>query len=139
VTLGHSRQCPRRRRDKSEHRDTRRVPGVATCSRPDPALLGRAEHAPLDVIREHAPELGEHSAWVGDGARAPDIRYLVIPPRPASSAGMSEEQLTALVTRDSMIGVPQPTADRKIRFGLNGNRLNPACGNTAGNLATENR
>jgi nitrile hydratase len=39
-----------------------------------------------------------------------DIRYLVIPRRPAQTDGMREEELAALVTRDSMIGVAQPTA-----------------------------
>ncbi len=33
-----------------------------------------------------------------------EIRYLVIPLRPAGTAGWSEEQLAALVTRDAMIG-----------------------------------
>jgi nitrile hydratase len=33
-----------------------------------------------------------------------EVRYLVIPQRPAGTDGMSEEQLAALVTRDSMIG-----------------------------------
>jgi nitrile hydratase len=33
-----------------------------------------------------------------------EVRYLVIPQRPAGTEGMSEEQLAALVTRDSMIG-----------------------------------
>ena len=33
-----------------------------------------------------------------------EVRYLVLPMRPAGSDGLSEEQLAALVTRDSMIG-----------------------------------
>jgi nitrile hydratase len=33
-----------------------------------------------------------------------EIRYLVIPRRPAGSEGLSEEALSRLVTRDSMIG-----------------------------------
>ncbi|MEK8049315.1 nitrile hydratase subunit alpha [Ideonella sp. DXS22W] len=33
-----------------------------------------------------------------------EVRYLVIPERPAGTEGFSEEQLAALVTRDSMIG-----------------------------------
>jgi nitrile hydratase alpha subunit len=37
-----------------------------------------------------------------------DIRYLVIPRRPSGTEGMSEDELAALVTRDSMIGVAQP-------------------------------
>ncbi|HBK80023.1 MAG TPA: nitrile hydratase subunit alpha [Nitrospinae bacterium] len=34
-----------------------------------------------------------------------DCRYLILPRRPAGTEGWSEEKLTALVTRDSMIGV----------------------------------
>jgi nitrile hydratase len=34
-----------------------------------------------------------------------EIRYLVLPERPAGTEGMTEEQLAALVTRDAMIGV----------------------------------
>lgn len=37
-----------------------------------------------------------------------DTRYMVLPERPAHTAGWSEEQLAALVTRDSLIGVARP-------------------------------
>lgn len=37
-----------------------------------------------------------------------EIRYLVIPQRPAGTDGWSEERLAELVTRDSMIGVGHP-------------------------------
>jgi nitrile hydratase len=37
-----------------------------------------------------------------------EMRYLVLPERPAHTGGWSEEQLATLVTRDSMIGVGQP-------------------------------
>ena len=33
-----------------------------------------------------------------------DLRYLVLPARPAGSDGMSEEELARLVTRDNMVG-----------------------------------
>ena len=33
-----------------------------------------------------------------------ELRYLVLPQRPAGTEGMSEDELAALVTRDSMIG-----------------------------------
>ena len=33
-----------------------------------------------------------------------EIRYLVIPQRPADTDGMSEDELASLVTRDSMVG-----------------------------------
>ena len=45
-----------------------------------------------------------------------EIRYLVVPERPAGTEHLSEEQLAELVTRDSMIGLaratPAKTADR---------------------------
>jgi len=34
-----------------------------------------------------------------------DMRYLVLPRRPAGTDGMTEDELAVLVTRDSMIGV----------------------------------
>jgi nitrile hydratase len=40
-----------------------------------------------------------------------DVRYLVLPQRPAGTEGMDEQALAALVTRDAMIGtavVPSP-------------------------------
>jgi nitrile hydratase len=37
-----------------------------------------------------------------------DIRYMVLPERPAGTEGWTEEQLTSIVTRDCMIGVARP-------------------------------
>ena len=39
-----------------------------------------------------------------------EIRYLVIPMRPAGTEGLGEDELAALVTRDSMIGTGLPIA-----------------------------
>jgi nitrile hydratase len=39
-----------------------------------------------------------------------EVRYLVLPMRPEGTEGMDEEQLAALVTRDSMIGTGLPLA-----------------------------
>ncbi len=39
-----------------------------------------------------------------------EVRYLVLPQRPDGTDGWSEEQLAALVTRDSMIGTGLPTS-----------------------------
>ena len=39
-----------------------------------------------------------------------DVRYLVIPRRPAGTESLDEDALAALVTRDSMIGVARPLA-----------------------------
>jgi nitrile hydratase len=38
-----------------------------------------------------------------------EVRYLVLPERPAGTEQMTEEQLAALVTRDAMVGVGQVT------------------------------
>jgi nitrile hydratase len=37
-----------------------------------------------------------------------DMRYMVLPMRPAGTDGWTEEQLAASVTRDSLIGVGLP-------------------------------
>ena len=41
-----------------------------------------------------------------------ELRYLVVPQRPAATEGMSEEDLAGLVTRDSMIGTAFAKAPR---------------------------
>ena len=50
-----------------------------------------------------------------------DLRYLVLPQQPAGAEGMSEDELAALVTRDSMIGVshaltPELVAAGRLKF-----------------------
>jgi nitrile hydratase len=47
------------------------------------------------------PEEVEIRVWDSSA----EIRYLVLPERPAGTDGLDEEALAALVTRDSMIGV----------------------------------
>jgi len=42
-----------------------------------------------------------------------EVRYLVIPERPAGTQGLTEEQLAELVTRDSMIGTGLPRSPRE--------------------------
>ena len=55
--------------------------------------------------------MGEFGLAVGDDVEVrvvdstADLRYLVLPQRPEGTEGMTEEELIALVTRDSMIGV----------------------------------
>ena len=43
-----------------------------------------------------------------------DIRYLVIPRRPPGTETLSEDELVALVSRDSMIGVAEPSAPVRV-------------------------
>lgn len=43
-----------------------------------------------------------------------EVRYLVLPQRPAGTEGMDEEQLATLVTRDSMIGTGLPKSPKDV-------------------------
>ena len=64
---------------------------------------------PRGVLKEFGTELpGEVEILVADSTA--DMRYLVVPLRPAGSGHMSEAELAELVTRDSMIGVSQAGA-----------------------------
>ncbi|MBB5045758.1 nitrile hydratase [Rhodopseudomonas rhenobacensis] len=63
----------------------------------------RAVKEPRAVLREFGVTLPAHSeVRVWDSTA--EIRYLVLPLRPAGTEGWSEERLAELVTRDSMIG-----------------------------------
>lgn len=73
----------------------------------------RAVSDPRGVLDEFGVELGDDVELRVLDSTA-DIRYLVMPRRPAGTEGMSEDELTALITRDSMIGVAQPAAPAPI-------------------------
>ena len=76
------------------------------------AYRQRAVVEPRAVMREfgYEPGSGVRVRVVDSTA---DIRYLVLPRRPAGSEGMSETELAELVTRDSMIGVTGPLSPRQ--------------------------
>ncbi|MBT3270842.1 nitrile hydratase subunit alpha [Candidatus Poribacteria bacterium] len=64
----------------------------------------RAVSDPRGVLREFGLEVdADTEVRVYDSSA--DMRYVVIPRRPPGSEGLSEEELAAFVTRDSMIGV----------------------------------
>ena len=64
----------------------------------------RAVIDPRGVLREFGLQLpSDVEVRVWDSTA--EIRYLVLPERPVGTQHLSEEELTALVTRDSMIGV----------------------------------
>jgi len=79
-----------------------------------PAYRSRAVIDPRGVLSEFGVTLpGDVAVKVWDSTA--EIRYLVIPERPAGTERMSEAQLAELVTRDAMIGVatvPAPGAGR---------------------------
>jgi nitrile hydratase len=68
------------------------------------AYRSRAVIDPRGVLREFGLDLPE-DAEVRVWDSIADLRYLVLPERPAGTENMSEEELAALVTRDSMVGV----------------------------------
>jgi len=73
------------------------------------AYRSRSVIEPRVVLREfglNLPDEIEVRVWDSTA----EVRYLVLPQRPAGTDAMTEEQLTALVTRDSMIGVAQVPA-----------------------------
>jgi len=69
----------------------------------------RAVREPRAVLAEFGvvlPSSAEIRVWDSTA----ELRYLVLPQRPAGTDGMDEEALAALVTRDSMIGAGLPLA-----------------------------
>jgi nitrile hydratase len=71
----------------------------------------RAVIDPRGVLREFGVTLADDvQVRVWDSTA--EIRYLVLPERPPGTEGMTEEQLAALVTRDSMVGVAKVSAPR---------------------------
>jgi nitrile hydratase len=66
----------------------------------------RAVADPRGVLKELGTELGDE-AEVRVWDSTAEVRYLVLPQRPAGTDGWTEEQLADLVTRNAMIGVEQ--------------------------------
>jgi nitrile hydratase subunit alpha len=72
----------------------------------DPAYRSR-------IVREPRRVLAEMGLSLADGVEvrvwdsSAEIRYLVLPERPAGTDGWDEARLATLVTRDAMIGVAQ--------------------------------
>ena len=66
------------------------------------------------AVREPRRVLAEFGTEIDAGRRirvhdsTADMRYMILPMRPAGTEGMSEEALAGLVTRDSLIGVTEP-------------------------------
>jgi nitrile hydratase len=66
------------------------------------------------MVREPRTVLAEFGLEIPDQVQirvhdsSADMRYIVLPMRPAGTEGWSEERLAALVNRDAMIGVAVP-------------------------------
>jgi nitrile hydratase alpha subunit len=72
-----------------------------------PSYRSRAVRWPRVVLAEFGTVLPEDVSVRIHDSNA-DMRYLVMPMRPAGTDGWSEDQLAKLVTRDAMIGVTVP-------------------------------
>jgi len=71
----------------------------------------RAVIDPRGILKEFGTEVAEDvEVRVWDSTA--ELRYLVLPERPAGTDGLSEDDLAALVTRDAMVGVRKVTAAR---------------------------
>ncbi|MEA2684950.1 MAG: nitrile hydratase subunit alpha [Actinomycetota bacterium] len=70
----------------------------------DAPYRARMVREPRVLLREMGCQLPDNiDVRVWDSSA--EVRYLVVPERPDGTDGLSEEELTELVTRDSMIGV----------------------------------
>ena len=67
----------------------------------------RAVSEPREVLKEFGTTVPDGVAVRVHDSNA-DMRYLVLPMRPAGTEGWSEDKLAELVTRDSMIGTGMP-------------------------------
>jgi nitrile hydratase len=69
----------------------------------------RAVIDPRGVLREFGLQLAD-TVEVRVWDSTAELRYLVLPERPAGTEGRSEDELASLVTRDAMVGVAKVTA-----------------------------
>jgi nitrile hydratase alpha subunit len=76
------------------------------------AYRSRTVVDPRGVLAEFGVELPEGTQVRVHDSTA-DLRYIVLPMRPKGTRGWSEEQLAAIVTRDSMIGTAVPKVPTK--------------------------
>ena len=71
------------------------------------AYRSRTVREPRAVLREFGLDLPDGVRVVVHDSTA-ELRYMVVPERPAGTEGWSEERLAGIVTRDCMIGVALP-------------------------------
>jgi nitrile hydratase subunit alpha len=75
----------------------------------DPAYRSRVVREPRTVLSEMGLDLpGDVQITVRDSTS--EVRWLVLPERPAGTEHLTEEELVPLVTRDAMVGVAKVKA-----------------------------
>ena len=81
------------------------------------AYRSRAVIEPRAVLQEFGLELDD-SVEIRVWDSTSDIRYMVLPERPAGTEDMTEEELIGLVTRDAMIGVAKIKSPAEVAGGI---------------------
>ena len=76
-----------------------------------PEYRARVVREPRALLREMGLDLPE-SVAIRVWDTSAETRYMVLPLRPAGTEGWSEEELAALVSRETMIGVAIPSTTR---------------------------
>ena len=74
-----------------------------------PAYRSRAVSEPRAILQEMGlavPAAREIRVWDSSA----EMRYMVLPRRPAGTEGLGEAELVPLITRDALIGVAEPRA-----------------------------
>ena len=102
--------------------DVHNVIVCTLCSCYPRALLGmppswyKSENYRRRVVREPRAVLREFGTVIPDNVTVrvhdsnADMRYVVVPMRPAGTEGWSEERLAGIITRDALVGVTLPKA-----------------------------
>jgi nitrile hydratase len=72
-----------------------------------PAYRARVVAEPRAVLREFGVEVAD-DAEIRVWDSTSEVRYLVLPMRPEGTGDLSEDELSTLVTRDSMVGTGLP-------------------------------
>ena len=78
----------------------------------DPVFRARGVREPRAVLREFGMAVPETEVKVWDSSA--QIRWFVVPERPAGTEGFSEEELAELVTPESMMGVALVPSHRRL-------------------------
>ena len=71
------------------------------------AYRSRAVREPRKVLREFGVDISDDVDIAVHDSNA-DLRYVIMPMRPAGSEGLGEDALAALITRDSVVGCALP-------------------------------
>jgi len=105
------REREREKREEREREEKRREDSRDREESREKRNKKRPRQEPRKVLQEFGLEVPNHvSIRVHDSTA--DLRFLVLPRRPAFTEGWTEDQLKTIVSRDSMIGVAVPVVNK---------------------------